>query len=53
MFCWMDNWFNMSLEEIRNYEQIVSKDLDKVGINLFNTALFPIEKFHIYLTICL
>ena len=34
-FCWMDEWFDMKLEDVRKYEEETKEYLDKVLQVLF------------------
>lgn len=31
VYCWLDEWFGMSLEDVRNYEAKIKQDLDNVS----------------------
>jgi len=32
-FCWIDEWFDMSIEQIREMEQSIKKQLDEIRAN--------------------
>lgn len=33
MYCWLDEWLGLSMEDVREYEAKIKRDLDAVSIS--------------------
>ena len=50
MFCWMDRWYGLTIEDIRRIEEEVQHELNKVKNNNLNLFFFinSIFKHNLY-----